>query len=87
MFCKGTLGVVFVCLLVLCPTPALLADEIWLCSGQSNMAWELAKSKDAEAEIAAAKYPKIRLFQVNPLQRDDRTTNSLCHSGVYLVPG
>lgn len=26
MFCKGTLGVVFVCLLVLCPAPAMLAE-------------------------------------------------------------
>ncbi len=42
----------------------VLAGEVWLCSGQSNMRWTVAKSKDAKEEIAAANYPEIRLFQV-----------------------
>lgn len=42
----------------------VLAGEVWLCSGQSNMRWTVAKSKDGKEEIAAASYPDIRLFQV-----------------------
>ncbi|NQU20654.1 MAG: sialate O-acetylesterase [Candidatus Nealsonbacteria bacterium] len=48
----------------------LLAGEVWVCSGQSNMAWTLARAKDAETEIAAAKYPRIRLFQVKRAKAD-----------------
>ncbi len=41
----------------------VLAGEVWLCSGQSNMALPVAKAKDAATEIAAANWPKIRMFQ------------------------
>ena len=42
----------------------ILSGDVWICSGQSNMAWLVAKSKDAKKEIAAANYPDIRLFTV-----------------------
>ena len=42
----------------------VLFGEVWVCSGQSNMQWSVNASKDSEAEIAAAMYPKIRLFYV-----------------------
>lgn len=42
----------------------VLTGEVWLCSGQSNMRWTVEKSMDADAEVAAADYPGIRLFQV-----------------------
>ena len=42
----------------------VLFGEVWVCSGQSNMQWSVSASKDSEAEIAAAAYPKIRLFYV-----------------------
>ncbi|MBT3202659.1 MAG: sialate O-acetylesterase, partial [Phycisphaerales bacterium] len=42
----------------------ILVGEVWVCSGQSNMQWSVRASADADAEIAAAKYPKIRLFTV-----------------------
>ncbi|MGJ8654625.1 MAG: sialate O-acetylesterase [Opitutaceae bacterium] len=38
--------------------------DVWLCSGQSNMGWTMAKSKDAREEIAKANNPLIRLFHV-----------------------
>lgn len=41
----------------------LLVGEVWLCSGQSNMAWTVKNSKDPEREIAAANYPLIRHFK------------------------
>jgi len=40
----------------------VLVGEVWLCSGQSNMAWTVSRSKDYEAEQAAAKLPQIRMF-------------------------
>ncbi len=49
----------------------ILAGEVWLCSGQSNMEMPLANIRpgytgvdNAEQEIAAAVYPAIRLFNV-----------------------
>lgn len=42
----------------------VLFGEVWFCSGQSNMQWTVRASKDSSAEIAAATYPKIRLFYV-----------------------
>ncbi len=38
--------------------------EVWICSGQSNMAMEVRRCLDAERETAAADYPLIRQFQV-----------------------
>jgi sialate O-acetylesterase len=48
----------------------LLAGDVWVCSGQSNMAQTLKRGPwcpyggvlNGDAEIAAANYPRIRLF-------------------------
>jgi len=40
----------------------ILVGAEWVCSGQSNMQMTVSGSKNAEAEIAAADYPRIRLF-------------------------
>ncbi len=42
----------------------VLVGEVWLCSGQSNMGMTVSRSRNAAEEIAAAKYPKIRLLSV-----------------------
>lgn len=43
----------------------ILVGEVWLCSGQSNMAWSFQRDiQDREKHLAAANHPKIRLFQV-----------------------
>jgi sialate O-acetylesterase len=42
----------------------VLIGEVWIASGQSNMQWSVAQSKDAEEEIIKAVYPEIRLFEV-----------------------
>lgn len=44
----------------------VLVGDVWVCSGQSNMQWPVSRSDDAEAEIAAAEHPEIRLFTVTP---------------------
>ncbi len=41
----------------------VLTGEVWLCSGQSNMAMTVSKSKDFEQEKAAADFPRIRMFR------------------------
>jgi sialate O-acetylesterase len=42
----------------------VLVGDVWVGSGQSNMQWTVSNSDDAEAEIAAANYPNIRLLSV-----------------------
>jgi sialate O-acetylesterase len=41
-----------------------MVGDIWICSGQSNMEWGMWGTNDSKAEIAAANFPSIRLFQV-----------------------
>ncbi len=42
----------------------VLVGEVWVCSGQSNMQWNVGKSNNAEVEIASAKNNQIRLLTV-----------------------
>lgn len=42
----------------------VMIGDVWLCSGQSNMEWPVSLSQNAEAEIAAANFPSIRLLTV-----------------------
>ena len=42
----------------------VLVGEVWICSGQSNMGMTVARSLDAEKEIAAANDPQLRMFHV-----------------------
>ncbi|MBK8913376.1 MAG: beta galactosidase jelly roll domain-containing protein [Phycisphaerales bacterium] len=54
----------------------VLIGEVWLCSGQSNMEWPVGRVRGApgidnfEAEIAAADFPRIRLFRVERARSD-----------------
>jgi sialate O-acetylesterase len=42
----------------------VLAGEVWLCSGQSNMKMGLAGTQNGKQAAAAADFPQMRLFQV-----------------------
>ncbi len=42
----------------------VLVGEVWLCSGQSNMEWSVARSGNAKEEIANGKHPLIRHVKV-----------------------
>lgn len=42
----------------------VLVGEVWLCSGQSNMAWTVAASDDQDLELLTANHPHIRLISV-----------------------
>ena len=41
----------------------VLVGDVWLCSGQSNMALPVSKAQDFERERTEAKFPSIRLFR------------------------
>lgn len=41
----------------------VLVGDVWLCSGQSNMAMTVKGAKNYQAEQAAANYPRIRHFK------------------------
>ncbi|MCK4998539.1 MAG: hypothetical protein KAS23_03355, partial [Anaerohalosphaera sp.] len=53
----------------------VMTGEVWLCSGQSNMQWTMAKTDNAQDEIASAKHPNIRLFQVQRASAQEPINN------------
>jgi sialate O-acetylesterase len=48
----------------------ILIGEVWVASGQSNMAWTLKNSKNSDIEIPAANHPQIRFFHVKTTVAD-----------------
>jgi len=53
----------------------ILIGEVWICSGQSNMGWTVKGSKNPDEEIAAAKFPKIRLFTVKRVTATEKQSD------------
>ncbi len=53
----------------------ILVGEVWLCSGQSNMEWNVEQSNNAAVEIANANFPNIRHIkipkEINSIPNDD----------------
>ena len=60
----------------------VLIGEVWIASGQSNMAMAVRSVRDAEREIAQAKFPHIRMFQT---QRRASTEAEADCTGRWLV--
>ncbi len=62
----------------------VLVGDVWVASGQSNMELPLTRASNAEAEIAAAQYPKIRFFRLErrssdyPLENAEAKTWAAC---------
>lgn len=54
----------------------VLIGEVWLCSGQSNMAFPLESEENASSEIPQANFPEIRLFNMQPSVRTGNITFS-----------
>jgi sialate O-acetylesterase len=42
----------------------ILFGDVWIASGQSNMAWRLENANNGDQEVKDANYPEIRLFDV-----------------------
>ncbi|MBI5474876.1 MAG: sialate O-acetylesterase [Ignavibacteriae bacterium] len=49
----------------------VLVGEVWICSGQSNMEFTLAKSIDADKDIPEANHSDIRLFLIKRKVADE----------------
>ena len=48
----------------------VLVGDVWLCSGQSNMAFGLNRVVDKAQEVAQANHPKLRLFKVGLVAKE-----------------
>lgn len=42
----------------------VLVGEVWICSGQSNMQWDVSQTWDGDLEALTARFPHIRLISV-----------------------
>jgi sialate O-acetylesterase len=42
----------------------VMVGEVWVCAGQSNMAFDLKGADNSAAEMASANYPNLRVFRV-----------------------
>lgn len=53
----------------------VLVGEVWVCGGQSNMAWALRASRNADLEIASADYDGIRFLRMPKVARSEPQTD------------
>jgi hypothetical protein len=60
----------------------VLAGEVWLCSGQSNMGMTVDRCKNFEEEKAAANFPAIRMFTV---ARESRAEPQSDCKGTWVI--
>ena len=49
----------------------VLIGDVWLCSGQSNMEWPLARALNADGDVASANDPQLRLMKVPKNSKTD----------------
>lgn len=63
----------------------VLAGEVWVGSGQSNMEWALRRSSEPENAIANSNHPEIRLFTV-PKRKADEPVDNVDASWVVCSP-
>ncbi len=63
----------------------VLVGEVWVASGQSNMAFAIRNSNNAEHEIAAANFPKMRFFKV-PNVTADKPQDDVKAEWVVMTP-
>lgn len=43
----------------------LLVGDVWLCSGQSNMEWEVGNAFNGDLDMETANYPQIRMLTID----------------------
>ena len=65
----------------------VLAGEVWLCSGQSNMGMTVGGVTNAQEEIAAANHPQIRLLGVNLTTANAPQAECKVHAWEPCAPG
>lgn len=64
----------------------VVVGEVWICSGQSNMAFKGAGVKDADKEVPAANWPLIRMFAVGLAEASDRPREDVVGSWRECTP-
>jgi sialate O-acetylesterase len=64
----------------------VLVGDVWVASGQSNMEFPMTRLGNAQVEIAAAQYPKIRLFQVEKKPADYPLENVAAKTWTACTP-
>ncbi len=62
----------------------VLVGEVWLCSGQSNMEWDVANSDNSKEEIAAGNHPRIRHIKI-PHRPSDKPESDVTTDGWKLA--
>ena len=70
----------------------ILVGEVWICSGQSNMAFPLKREMHYEKEISGSDLPEIRLFNFNPVAwpgggEFTREAMQRINEGEYFIAG
>ncbi len=60
----------------------VLAGEVWVCSGQSNMFWGLNRTENAKEAIERSENPTIRLFTVEVASAGSPQANLPTKKGV-----
>ena len=71
----------------------ILAGELWLCSGQSNMEFQLQQCNTGRDDIPQSAHPDIRLLNLEARWRTDAVTwdaaslDSINHLRYYTNPG
>ena len=57
----------------------VMVGEVWFCTGPSNIFWAVKRCDNAQQEIAAADYPKIRFFTVERKTADEPQADCVGH--------
>lgn len=63
----------------------VLIGDVWLCSGQSNMAWTVSRSANPQAETAASDVSAVRHMKI-PLVSEPEPAESLSAEWVVAAP-
>jgi sialate O-acetylesterase len=64
----------------------VLVGDVWVASGQSNMEFPMTELVNPQAEIAAARFPKIRIFRVEHKPADYPQENVEAKSWAACTP-
>ncbi len=65
----------------------VLVGEVWFCSGQSNMAFNLGSTDQATADLAKANDPRMRFFHVSGSPELQPSSSFACGRWELCTPG
>ena len=63
----------------------VLVGDVWVCGGQSNMAWTMRGSRDADIEIDSADTPQVRYLRVPNVARAEPQADFPVESPTHKV--